>query len=89
MKLIIDIPEEYLKTIKAISDETSSFDMLLIKYGTPFDSFIEDIKTEIFRQSKQTNESFSHDWNEGFNDGMFHVLTIIRENFKHISGKEN
>ena len=50
---------------------------------------IEDIKAEAFRQSEQNNENFSHDWNEGFNDGMFHTLTIIRECFKHISGKEN
>ena len=47
MKLVIDIPEEYYKAIKSISDKTSTMDMLLIKNGTLFDSVIEDIKTEI------------------------------------------
>ena len=35
MKIVIDIPKEYYEAIKAISDETSSADMLIIKYGTP------------------------------------------------------
>ena len=77
MKLIIDIPEEYLKTIKAIPDETSSLDMLLIKYGTPFDSVIEDIKAEIEALETYEYDDFIR---------MRAVLDIID---KHISGKEN
>ena len=88
MKLIIDIPDkEYKYTCEMRLHNRTCYDEA-IRNGTPFDSVIEDIKAEVFRQSKQTNESFSHDWNEGFNDGMFHTLTIIREYFKHISGKE-
>ena len=81
MKLIIDIPEEYLKTIKAISDETSSFDMLLIKYGTPFDSVIEDIKAEIKAEIEPKDLSI---YNAGMNFGLDLALEIID---KHISGK--
>ena len=85
MKLIIDIPEELYEEIT--QDEACGLNELTraIAHGTPLD----DVKAEIFRQSDQNNENFSHDWNEGFNDGMFHTLTIIRECFKHISGKEN
>ena len=77
MKLIINIPEEYLKTIKAIPDETSSLDMLLIKYGTPFDSVIEDIKAKIADMDGDINGFYVH---------KDDVLEIID---KHISGKEN
>ena len=53
---------------------------------------IDDILTkaveEIFRQSKQVNQNFSADWNEGFNDGMFHTLTIIRGIIKESEGKD-
>ena len=85
MKLMIDIPEEYLKTIKAIPDETSSFDMLLIKYGTPFDSVIKNIKAEIIAEL-DNRPSFEFDeWTAGFNDGIRTALDIID---KHI-GKEN
>ena len=35
MKIVIEIPEEYYKAIKGISDDTSTADMLLIKNGTP------------------------------------------------------
>ena len=90
MKLMIDIPEEeYYFVKKQVADGIKNPLKILIANGTPFDSVIEDIKAEIFRQSKQINESFSRDWNDGFNDGMFHVLIIIREDFKHISGQEN
>ena len=87
MKLIIDIPEEALKEMKTeefISIESLDTAIECIKNGIPLD----DVKVEIFRQSEQNNEKFSHDWNEGFNDGMFHTLTIIRECIKHISGKD-
>ena len=81
MKLMIDIPEEYLKTIKAIPDETSSLDMLLIKYGTPFDSVIEDIKAELTKDYVDDNPD-----NFRYTTVMLKdVLAIID---KHISGKE-
>lgn len=35
MQIVIDIPEEYYNVIKEISDENSTADMLLIKYGAP------------------------------------------------------
>ena len=35
MKLVINIPEEYYKTLHNIPDAISTADMLLIKYGTP------------------------------------------------------
>ena len=83
MKLIINIPEEYLKTIKAISDETSSFDMLLIKYGTPFDSVIDDIKTEIDEQEFTHHNGLTH-WYMTPSEVKSIVFEIID---KHISGK--
>ena len=92
MKLIIDIPEEDRKDIGNIHFVREGLKFKIgkaIMNGTPLDDVIEDIKAAVFKQSEQTNERFSHDWNEGFNDGMFHTLTIIREYFKHISVKES
>ena len=91
VKLIIEIPKSALELLNTTGVDWLDAEHILsaVANGTPFDSVIEDIKTEVFRQSEQNNENFSHDWNEGFNDGMFHTLTIIRECFKHISGKEN
>jgi hypothetical protein len=43
-----------------------------------FDEVIDKAVKEIFVQCKQTNPNFSKDWNEGFNDGMFHAITIIK-----------
>lgn len=47
MKLVIDINEDYLNDIKSISDETSTADMLLIKYATPLSEVLDSIKGEI------------------------------------------
>ena len=59
-----------------------------IRKGTPLpkghdvDTLLQKATDEIFVQCKQFNENFSKDWNEGFNDGMFHTLTIIKEIIK-------
>lgn len=77
VKLIIEIHKDYYEIIKHNVENhlTDYRPFEIIGNGIPLD----DIKAEIFRQSEQNNENFSHDWNEGFNDGMFHTLTIIRE----------
>ena len=43
----------------------------------------------VYLLCKQFNENFSKDWNEGFNDGMFHTLTIIKEIIKADKEVEN
>lgn len=43
----------------------------------PFDEIIDKTVKEIFAQSKLINPNYSKDWNEGFDDGMFHTITII------------
>ena len=51
MKLIIDIPEEVLNTIKSFKGKficKNGYDLIRgIQNGTPFDSVIDDIKAEI------------------------------------------
>lgn len=53
------------------------------------ENILDKAKNEIFRQCKQINYNFSMDWNEGFNDGMFHTLTIINEILKTERGCED
>lgn len=39
MKLVIEVPDDYLDIIKGISDDMSTADMLLIKYGIPLGEY--------------------------------------------------
>jgi len=67
MQIVIDIPEEYYNAIKEISDENSTADMLLIKYGTPLPKGHGKLKdeTEIFNilNKKYLNFSSRRDLN--------------------------
>lgn len=88
VKLIIEIPEPIYDRIKYLEPNADTMlDKLMrvVQNGIPLD----DVKAEVFRQSEQNNENFSHDWNEGFNDGMFHTLTIIGDYFMHIGKAES
>ena len=53
------------------------------------EDLLQKATDEVFVQCKQFNERFSNDWNEGFNDGMFHTLTIIKEIIKADREVEN
>lgn len=68
--------------IKAVDDEIkekAKADFIaLCAEQEPFDEIIDKTVKEIYVQCKQTNSNFSKDWNEGFNDGMFHAITIIK-----------
>ena len=55
MKIVIDVPEEYYNDIKSISDETSTSDVLLIKYATPLSEVLEDIKAEMEKLKEEPN----------------------------------
>ena len=46
------------------------------------DEILEKAVAEIYKQCPQVNPNYSEDWNEGFNDGMFHAITIIRDIIK-------
>jgi len=83
VKLIIEIPKTMYENVQNGTYCGTLYKEL--KNGIPLD----DVKAEVFRQSKQTNETFSPEWNDGFNDGMFHTLTIIRDYFKHIAESED
>ena len=81
MKLIIDIPEEDREDICNIHfiREDLKFKVGgVIMHGTPFDSVIEDIKTEIETLQSDTNVMM-------YSLAISDVLEIID---KHISGKE-
>ena len=82
MKLIIDIPEERYKDIKRIASVQLEMRIdtaeQIIANGTPFDSVIEDIITEIKAIQQEDIEC------DGTSD-MGMVLDIID---KHISRKE-
>ena len=90
MKLVIDINKDVYDECHGhiYYPDTGAELFDAVKSGTPFESIVEEITAEVFRQSKETNERFSHDWNEGFNDGMFHAVIVLKEVLKHISGKE-
>lgn len=47
MKLIIDISKEYYEVIKEIPNDTSTADMMIIKYGKPFNKELQKIRQEI------------------------------------------
>ena len=47
MKLIIDIPKDYYEVIKKIDDDKCTADMLIIKYGKPFNKELQEIRQEI------------------------------------------
>ena len=38
---------------------------------------LDKISAEVHRQMRQVNPNFSADWNEGFDDGMIHVVASI------------
>ena len=86
-EIIVKLPDEAYEDIKATY---SGADVLYcaVKFGTPLpkghdiDALLQKATDEVFVQCKQFNERFSKDWNEGFNDGMFHTLTIIKEIIK-------
>ena len=82
MKLIIDIPEERLKSIKRFGiklNETYMLERALIS-ATPFDSVIEDIKAEI------RTELDVPDKDVDYYPGLWKALEIID---KYISAKES
>ena len=90
IELVIKIPEKTVNDIKdnamfagSISSDIRWDITNAIVNGTPleqepFDEIIDKTVKEIYVQCKQTNSNFSKDWNEGFNDGMFHTITIIK-----------
>ena len=84
MKLIIDIPEEdfkWIQTHRSVTDyQITKMLYKRVINGTPFDSVIEDIKTEI--------EAFPSELTE---DGrrMVRKCRVLEIIDKHISEKEN
>ena len=52
MKLIIDIPEDYYEVIKKIDDDKCTADMLIIKYGKPFNKELQEIRQELEQAQK-------------------------------------
>lgn len=93
MQIVIDIPDKVYERFgyeyreeNCISKYTNEIILNAFCNGTPlpkghglsFDEIIDKAVKEIFVQCKQTNPNYSKDWNEGFNDGMFHAITIIK-----------
>ena len=60
MRLIIDVPEEYYKAIKEISDELSTTDMLIIKYGIPLSKKENCIPVELLQEIRQEIEKLQN-----------------------------
>ena len=91
MKLIIDIPEKTIAHIRAdyghgyrvINDGDKDYLCDAIFYGTPFDSVIDDIKTEIDEQEFTHHNGLTH-WYMTPSEVKSIVFEIID---KHISGK--
>ena len=93
MQVVVNIDEDTYKDIKSGKIYTSVRDVpqesvVAIANGTLLpkrynvDTLLQKATDEAFVQCKQFNERFSKDWNEGFNDGMFHTLTIIKDIIK-------
>ena len=86
MKLIIDISKEYYEVIKEIPNDTSTADMLIIKYGKPFNKELQEIRQEIA-------EHHAHNGNGDdrsidcrlFNAGIQIALEIIDNKIKELS----
>ena len=70
MELVIKIPKEYYNAIKAIPDYQCSFDMLIIKNGTPLkewmSTFNTDSATECFTAVQRLKESLNDRLDEGY-----------------------
>ena len=98
MQIVIDIDDNLYTRLfdNGVDNYDDAVDMAkAIRKGTPLpkghdvDTLLQKATDEIFVQCKQFNENFSKDWNEGFNDGMFHTLTIIKEIIKADKEVEN
>ena len=40
---------------------------------------VDEVESKVFEQAGTINERFSADWNKGFDDGMFHTVSMMRE----------
>lgn len=87
MQIVIELDDNLYARLfdNGVDNYDDAVDMAkAIRNGTPLpkghdiETLLQRTTDEVFVQCKQFNESFSNDWNEGFNDGMFHTLTIIK-----------
>ena len=84
MKLIIDISKEYYEVIKEIPNDTSTADMLIIKYGKPFNKELQEIRQEITNLVK-TYPFIDHKDTYVKED---EVLEVIDKHIKQIEGSD-
>ena len=72
MQMVIDIPEDYYNTLKGLSDENSTADMLIIKNGTPLPKGHGDLidRNELLRHYDSTT------YHNGIEERKIHFVQI-------------